>query len=393
MRNLAALAAGLAVGAGGALAVAFALDLGQGATPSASTVAVEVPVEGSPAGFDATAIYRSRAPGTVSVVAYRGGAVASGGAGFVVDDEGTVITAAHVVTTSADVDSASGVEAYPTLYVQSADYSRAPARLVGYDLFSDVAVLRVERGALPRLPALPLGRSPAVQVGDRVAAIGTPYGRPGSLSAGVVSQIGQPIDAAAAVCFDTRGALQTDAAINQGNSGGPLLDARGRVIGMVTQIDSPDGTDAGVAYAVPVDIVRRALAQIRRDGRVRYAWLGVAADPVTSALVERFSLPARQGALLRSIAADGPAARAGLRTGRSDVLAGQTVYPRSDLIVRIAGQPVRGVDDLVTALFARRAGERIEVRYWRDGRQRTATVQLGERPLSPAGGCRSLGAR
>ena len=313
MRNLAALAAGLAVGAGGAFALAAATRLGEDDAPPATTVPGDEPVATSGAQLDAREVYRRSSPGTVSVVAYRGGVVASGGAGFVVDASGTVVTAAHVVTTSADVDEAERVEAYPTLYVQGADYSRAPARLVGYDLFSDVAVLRFDPASMPHLPPLQFGRSSAVRVGAWVAAIGTPYGRSGSFSAGVVSQIGRPIDAAAAVCFDTRDAVQTDAAINAGNSGGPLLDDRGHVVGMVTQIDSQDGTDAGVAYAVPADTVRRSLTHIRREGKVRYAWLGVAADPVTASLANQFSLPARRGALIRDLAADGPAARAGLR--------------------------------------------------------------------------------
>ena len=190
------------------------------------------------------------------------------------------------------------------VYVELDGGERAKAKVLGYDLFDDVAVLQVEPGALP-LTEIPMGHSSTVQVGEPVAVIGSPFGRPGSLSVGVVSQVGRQIAAPAQLCFDTAGAIQTDAAMNRGNSGGPMLDARGRVIGVSSQINAGlDGGSVGVGYAIPVDAVRRSLRQILARGQSRYAWLGVEVHPVNRSLARRFSLPSSVGVVVRRVSSE-----------------------------------------------------------------------------------------
>jgi S1-C subfamily serine protease len=266
--------------------------------------------------------------------------------------------------------------------------------VVGFDLFDDVAVVRTDPRALHLVP-VPLGSSQAVHVGEPVAAIGSPFDEPGSLSVGVVSQVGRQIPAPAGVCFLTAGAIQTDAAINHGNSGGPLFDAAGRVIGINAQIDSTGTGGQGVGFAVPIDAARRSLRQILASGQARYAWLGVITEQtVTPSFAQRFGLSARSGALVGGIAPNSPAAAAGLRAGtRVASYAGKDVHPDGDVIVQLGRYPVRSLDDLQAAVTGYPPGQTVAVRFWRGGDQRTAQVRLAARPLSPAGGCDALDRR
>ena len=221
------------------------------------------------------------------------------GSGFVLDDEGYIATNAHVVTK--EDDNSARAE---RVFVQFPDGNRVPAEIVGHDPNADVALLKVEPSGLELTP-LRLGRSAGLQVGEPVAAIGSPFGEEQSLSVGVVSALDRNIQSLTR--FGIGDAIQTDAAINPGNSGGPLLDAHGRVIGINAQIKSQSGGGEGVGFAIPVDAVRRSLAELREDGRVEYGYLGVQHhDPVAAARASDSASTRRPARSCRAWSPTGP---------------------------------------------------------------------------------------
>ena len=357
--------------------------------PPVRTTRVEVvPPAADGRRFDARAIYEREAPGVVTVISLFGdedsepahGDSGEGvGSGFVVSGSGEIVTNAHVVT------SGEGPDARPAreVYVEFADSNKVRAQVVGHDPDVDVALLRVRTSGLTLRP-LPLGRSARTRVGEPVAAIGSPFGERQSLSVGVVSAVDRSIRSLTA--FEIPGAIQTDAAVNPGNSGGPLVNARGQVIGINQQIKSRSGGGEGVGFAVPVDLVKRSIEDLRDDGEVGYAYLGVASVALYPQLVERFGLPVGEGVWLQSVPDGGPAADAGLRGGSGPATGfqGQEYRTGGDVISRLAGEPVRDADDLALAVMRHRPGERVEVELWRDGARRRVEVELAERPSSMA---------
>jgi len=336
-------------------------------------------------GFDPEAIYKEEAPGVVTVVSLFGsdtlgdvGEDQGGvGSGFVLNGEGEIATNAHVVTTGdvPDLQEASQV------FVEFADGNQVEAEVRGYDPEADVALLEVDPAGLTLRP-LPLGRSDAVAVGTPVAAIGSPFSERQSLSVGVVSAIDRSISGLTA--FQIAGAIQTDAAINPGNSGGPLVDEDGEVIGINQQIRTTSGGGEGVGFAVPVDVARRSLEQLRAKGEVAYAYLGVESVPIYPQLRERFDLPVSKGAWLQDVTEDGPAAAAGLRGGEAAETTFQVRRYREggDVITRIDGRPVEDPDDLSGAVALLDPGRTVTVEAWRGGERREVRIRLGERPLS-----------
>ena len=238
----------------------------------------------------------------------------SQGSGFVVDKRGTLLTNAHVVTNVAEA-AGGPVHGARTLYVEFKDRDRVPAKIVGWDLFSDIAVVRVDPG-LHALSPVPLGSSAGVIVGAPVAAIGSPFNEQSSLSVGVVSATDRTIDSLTSG-YSVANAIQTDTPINRGNSGGPLFDARGRVIGINAQIRSTSGTAEGVGFAIPIDTARRSLEQLLRSGRVSYAYIGVTTQDVTPGLARRFGFGARHGALVARVEPGTPAAAPGFARARA----------------------------------------------------------------------------
>jgi S1-C subfamily serine protease len=363
---LIALVAGLA---GGALALALR---GDGSRRSVTTTIVR---GSGAAAFDPVALYAGARDGIVTIESTFGVDEETAGSGFVVDaDKGLIVTASHVVTEVAP----SFAEATAVRIVLD-DGSRADAKVLGYDLFEDTALLQVDPTHLG-LRALPLGRARALRVGAPVAAIGSPFENRASLSTGVVSQLDRQI-AAPGVCFRTTGVIQTDAAVNPGNSGGPLIDADGRVVGMVTAISR--AAKGGVAYAVPIEAVRRAYLALAAGGRVPYAWLGVAAATVTPSLADSLGLSVEHGALVETLSKGGAAARAGLQVG-SDALevTGKTYERDADVIVAVGHTPVAGYRDLDRAIGAHRAGDRVDLHIVRSGKRRVVPVRLLPRPAS-----------
>jgi S1-C subfamily serine protease len=212
-----------------------------------------------------------------------------------------------------------------------------------------------------------------------VAAIGSPFGEAQSLSVGVISAVNRTIDSL--TNFSISGAIQTDAAINHGNSGGPLVDASGRVIGINSQIQSTGGGGEGVGFAVPVNGVKRSLDQLRRDGKATYAYLGVSSTPIYPQLAEHFKLPVTHGAWLQNVAADGPGGQAGLRGGRGRSRFQVTSYATGgDIITKFDGSDIRREEDLSALVSARRPGEEATLEIYRDGKKREIKMKLGTRP-------------
>jgi S1-C subfamily serine protease len=355
-----------------------------------ATTRVEVVEHLAAQRFDASAVYAREAPGVVTVISvFAGGSsVPAGGeeglgSGFVLDGDGRIATNAHVVTTG----SGARLHRAKSVYVQFGDGNQVPAQIVGADPDADVALLKVDPGGLALRP-LPLGTSEGLTVGAPVAAIGSPFGEPQSLSVGVISATNRSIEslnsgaAGSGDTFAISGAIQTDAAINHGNSGGPLVDARGDVIGINAQIQSTGGGGEGVGFAIPIDAVRRSLDQLRLHGSVAYAYLGVSTVAIFPQLARAFGLPVQHGALVEAVSPGSPAARVGLRAGtRRDVAFQASHYTLGgDLIVTIDGHPVTRAEDLSLAIAPLGPGQTVRLGVWRDGTPRTIAVTLGQRP-------------
>jgi 2-alkenal reductase len=338
--------------------------------------------------FDPARISRERAQGVVTVISLFGAHTETGiggtaqGSGFVVSEDGYVLTNSHVITTAGEGDSEDTPEPASTVFVEFRDGDRVEARIVGWDVFDDVGVVKVD----PKVHALtpvPLGDSSRVMVGEPVAAIGSPFGQMSSLSVGVVAGTERSI-ASLTSDYQLVDAIQTDAPINRGNSGGPLLDARGRAIGINAQIRSESGTAEGVGFAVPINSAVRSMEQLIKTGRVRYAWVGISTQTITPALARRFDLEAPRGAAIQSVVEDSPADEAGLRPGGEErEVNGLRLATGGDLIVAIDGTPVASAEDVVRAVTDRVPGETARFSVLRGGRQVIVEVVLGERPANP----------
>jgi S1-C subfamily serine protease len=318
-------------------AVALVAGCGSGDkkdTPSSggdrTTTRVEVVEQaGRDGGFNPRAIYQREAPGVVTVLSLFGsgglGAVLGGdeesgvGSGFVLNGEGEIVTNAHVVTTGEPPS----IRRAREVYVQFADHNRVKAQIVGHDPDADVALLKVDTDGLTLRP-LPLGSSSKVQVGTPVAAIGSPFG----------------------------------------------------------QIKSRSGGGEGVGFAVPIDVVKRSVAQLRRDGKARYAYLGIQTVALYPQVVQRFDLPVKEGAWVQDVSPGGPAQKAGLRGGSERATFQATDFRTGgDIVTKVAGKPVRNPDDLAAAIATIDPGSQVKIEIWRDGKRQEVSVKLGERPL------------
>jgi S1-C subfamily serine protease len=356
---------------------------GSGAPP---VTVVQSPATGQ---FNASAIYQRDAPGVVTVIStFAAGApslslpgAAAQGSGFVISAAGEVVTNTHVVTTG----SASNLRRARNVYVQFADGNEVPARIVGTDPNADVALLRVDSTGL-KLKPLALGSSSSLAVGAPVAALGTPFGEQGSLSVGVISATNRAIPSlnggGGSSGFSTLGAIQTDAAINHGNSGGPLVDASGAVIGINSQIPpGSSGGASGVGFAVPVDAVKRSIAQLRAHGSVAYAYLGVSSEDLFPQLARRLGLTVAQGSIVDSVAVGSPAARAGLRGGPKRIQFDAQQYPiGGDVITKLNGHQLTHQFNLADAVTALSPGQRVTLEVWRGKTRREVRLTLGTRP-------------
>ncbi|HYU18201.1 MAG TPA: trypsin-like peptidase domain-containing protein [Chloroflexota bacterium] len=377
-RLLLAATFGLAVGLGLALGWSWthpatppaliAANPGPGSEPSAPGAATPATTS-APAGrvpYDeelVARIYERVSPSVVNVTtrvsidATQGTGVRQGsGSGFVLDGDGHILTNHHVVKDGSRVE------------VTLADGTRLAAEVGGSDPLNDLALLKVDAPA-ELLRPVTLGDSGALRVGQLAIAIGNPYGFTRTLTVGVVSGLGRPIeDAGRRPLLDM---VQTDAAIHPGNSGGPLLNARGEVIGINTLVDR---SQASVGFAVPVNTARRVLPALIAGERVQHPWLGIAGVNLSPLVAEQLKVPIDEGILVREAAPGGPAALAGLRGGTADSPAG------GDVIRSVDGQRITRVADLVAYIDTKQVGETIALSINRDGADRTLPVTLGEYP-------------
>lgn len=334
--------------------------------------------------FDPQRIFTERASGVVTIYATFGG-TQSQGSGFVTSSDGHILTNAHVITNAGEV-TPEQIRAADTLYVEFADRDRVPARVVGWDVFDDVGLIQVDPEEHALAP-LPLGDSAGVTVGMPVAAIGSPFGNEGSLSVGVVSATRRSIDSLTSL-YQLVDAIQTDAPINRGNSGGPLFDASGRVIGINAQIRSDSGASEGVGFAVPINSARRSMEQLIANGRVAYAYVGITSEGLTPALAEHFGYEADYGAVVTSVGPDSPAAKAGLRSGSdTEDFLGARLSRGADVIVDIEGTPIRAAEDVVRVVTEQlRPGQVARFTVVRGSQRITLDVRVAERPLQPRSG-------
>lgn len=320
------------------------------------------------------AIYQKVLPSVVNIdVEGVQASVFGSGSGFIYDTQGHIVTNNHVVEEAQEI--------WVTFY----DGTVAKARVVGRDVYSDLAVIRVE--APPELlrPA-ELGDSSQLRVGQKVVAIGNPFGLRGTMTLGVISALGRALETPTR--FQIPDVIQTDAAINPGNSGGPLVDLQGRVVGVNSAIrtDPTVGpANIGIGFAIPVNTVKRVVPQLIRNGRARYPYLGITATGAVSLAELRargYDVPTTRGVLIQEVPPDGPAARAGLRGGQREVqVRGARILLGGDIITAIDGHPVASFDELVSYLVNHtEVGQTVTLTILRDGREMQVLVTLGERP-------------
>ncbi len=368
-------------------------------SPTAESAVVEVQAPAAPAAPTPTAVpeaarvqfdseeqvlinlYERVNPAVVSIrISQRSeqGQVDAGlGSGFVIDTAGYIVTNNHVV------ESADGVR------VVFSDGSTESAEVIGRDPFSDLALLKVNRPA-DALVAVELADSDQLKVGQRVIAIGNPFGLEGTMTEGIISALGRSLPTESR--FANRHIIQTDAAINPGNSGGPLIDSRGRVIGVNTAIrtnnESSVGgqpSNSGIGFVVPSNTVKRVVSQLREGGRVRWPYLGATMSGIDLRLhAQDLGVPVGRGAYIAEVIRGGPAAKAGIRGGNADdtvVIDGIPVPRGGDVVLSFNGVATNSSDELLDAIVdTAKAGDTVTVRVWRDGSEKDIQVTIGERP-------------
>ena len=291
------------------------------------------------------------------------------GSGFVLDQEGHILTNYHVIE---------GVE---SIEVNFGDSLAAAAEVIGVDPRNDIAVLKVDLDPGLLQPVI-FGSSSDLRVGQWAIAIGNPFGQfERTLTTGVISALNRTL--AGSDNRTINGIIQTDAAINSGNSGGPLLDSSGRVIGITTAIFSPTGTNTGVGFAVPVDTIKRLLPDLLALGRYRHPWLGIRyAYNLTPGLAEVLKLPVREGLLLVQIYAASPLVQHGIRAAqRQELIGNQRVYTGGDILVAVDGEPVASVAELETYLETNaQVGETVTLTVVREGQRLEVPLEVAEEP-------------
>lgn len=396
-RTAAVVLVAAAGGAGAVMAVDGATSGGDAppvpATPPAATAAASSRVALTARQTDFSDIYAERSAGVVSILASSSGGAPDGGgqdgspfapeqqqpqsprsaaqgSGVVVDSNGHILTNEHVV---------SGADGVTITFSSGAT---ATAKVVGTDPSTDLALLKVDVPA-DQLTVVPLGDSDRIGIGDPVLAIGSPFGYQGTATAGIVSGLGRSITSPNG--FSVPDAIQTDAAINHGNSGGALLNDQGELVGIPAQIaDSGVNANVGVAFAIPVNTAKRVIASLESSGTVDHAWLGVSAATVNSTLKGLDGVGADSGALVTGVTQGGPAAAAGLAFG--DVLANSVAGPvctGGDVITAVDGTEIHTTEDLQAAVNAHQPGETVEFTVVNaEGTARTVSVTLATQPTT-----------
>jgi S1-C subfamily serine protease len=390
-KPVAALVAASLLGGSAALGGAWAFGaFDETGSPVGASVA-PLPAESAspatgPTAIDVANIYKRSGPGVVQITSTSQGAPSTDifgnpvpgqaqralGSGFVVDKDGHVVTNYHVVQGADSID------------VSFSNQETVSAKVVGTDPSTDLALLAVDVDAKALTP-LVLADSDAVQVGDPVAAIGNPFGLERTVTAGIVSALQRQVSAPNEYTIDH--VIQTDAPINAGNSGGPLIDAQGRVIGVNSQIEtaSGGGGNVGIGFAVPSNTVKSVVAQLLADGKVDRAFLGVTLQQVDADVAQVLRLPVQQGVLVASVKAGSPAAEAGIVGGTTQVVvAGESYQLGGDMIVAVDGKSVTSVDRLRDLITSHRPGDTVQITVvGKDGTRTTKSVELARMPANP----------
>jgi serine protease Do len=299
------------------------------------------------------------------------------GSGFILDKNGYIVTNNHVVDGATQVT------------VTFSDGSSYPATVVGKDVNSDLAVIKVNDAPADLLKPVTLANSDQLKVGQMAIAIGNPYGLEGTMTVGIVSALGRslPVDmqAASGGSYTIPDVIQTDAPINPGNSGGVLLDDQGQVIGVTSAIESQSGANAGIGFAIPVNIVQKIVPELMKNGAYQHPYLGISGVTLSSAMAKEMGLSADQrGILVETVTAGSPAEKAGLKASEKQVqIDGTDFNVGGDVITAVDGQPVKRFDDLVSYLFASTTvGKTIKLDILRDGKEKTLDLTLAARPAS-----------
>ena len=332
-----------------------------------------------------TQIYQKCSAGVVEVLATYSAVQGQGyfgassgqalGSGFVVSIDGYILTNAHVV-----VDNGRKAGSVTVVFKGRGSTSkRVAAKIVGVDETSDVALLKVDPAQAPTLDPLVLGDSRKVQVGETVVAIGNPLGYDFSLTAGIVSATDRNLQSPNGSVIPN--GIQTDAAINEGNSGGPLIDASGEVIGINEQIASQSGGNQGLGFAVPIDTAVNAMDQLKKTGSVTYAWLGIQGQTLTGDIAKALGLKTTEGVLVAAVSSGSPAAKAGIKGGGSQrLLQGQPYIVGGDIITAIDGRQLTSMEQLAATINAHRPGDSVALSVVHGSSTRTVRVTLGVRP-------------
>jgi S1-C subfamily serine protease len=386
---------GVVVGAGLLVLILTLAGVGPFQSEASEKVSVVgVPVNtGTVGGMTPSQIYQRWSPGVVEIVvnvpAQAGpfGPVGGGqalGSGFVVSNKGYILTNAHVV----DVQGQAAKTVAVVFKTPGSSTRRVTARVVGFDNTSDVALIQVNRAQSPPLDPLPLGHSSGVLVGEPVVAIGNPLGFAFSLTSGIVSAVHRNLQSPNGATIAN--GIQTDAAINEGNSGGPLIDASGHVIGINEQIASQSGGNQGLGFAVPIDTAVAALKQLQATGTVKYAYLGIAGQTITVDLARTLNLPASRGVLIARVAHGSPADKVGLKGGTGQqVVQGVTVIVGGDILTAVDGKQLVSMDQLSTLIIAHKPGDKLMLTVVhtqsqsKAGGSRQVSVTLGTKPAGP----------
>jgi S1-C subfamily serine protease len=386
VKPFALLVAAAVLGGGAALGGASAVGAFDGTSSTtvvqqSSAAASAVPAAASSA-LSINEIYKRSGPGVVQITSTIGSSTSSTGqfqqssqalgSGFVLDKEGHIVTNYHVI------------EGATSIQVRFSNDDTLKATLVGSDPSTDVALLKVDASARALTP-LALADSDRIEVGDAVVAIGNPFGLERTVTAGIVSALQRAVRAPNGYSIDH--VIQTDAPINHGNSGGPLLNTRGEVIGINSQIETGGSGDGnvGIGFAVPSNTVKTAISQLLKSGKVEHAYLGVSAVEVSSDIAHSFRLPVTKGLVIQTVSAGSGAAGAGLKAGTEQVvIAGESFRMGGDVIVAAAGTDVSTIDGLRDVIAAHKPGEKIQLKIYRGDSVKTVTVTLGRQPTSPS---------
>ncbi|MDI6716619.1 MAG: trypsin-like peptidase domain-containing protein [Actinomycetota bacterium] len=352
---------------------------------------VQVPVRSetpssSATGLTASEVYKRFAPGVVHVRAvfseersdFFGFWIepqqrVADGSGFIVDGSGLIVTNAHVVQ-----DSNSKADKITVLL---SDNMEVEAKLLGTDPSTDIALLKIDPGKR-NLKVLELGDSSKLEVGDRVYAIGSPFELDGTLTEGIVSALNRTIDSPKPP-FKIRGAIQTDAAVNPGNSGGPLLNASGEVVGVNSQIATRSGDFAGIAFAIPSNTVKEVIDQIKKSGRASHAWIGISGMQLDKEIASVLKLPVDTGVVVVQVQPGSPADKAGLKGSSKSLINSETgeQYPiGGDIITKIGNAKVSSMDDILNFVESHKVGDRVKIEIYRGSQKKTIDLVLGERP-------------